>query len=122
MRGSAVQLAAALDAKLIGPVRGQAIVELYGEYDLSTSDAVRGLFTSLEDECELVVVDLSEAEFIDSSFLQNLASADRLARAKGAHFRLQLGAKPFVKRALEISGLLDRLECTSERAEALRRE
>ena len=101
---------------------GQAVVDLYGEYDLATSETVRQLFTALVDECELVVVDLSGTEFIDSSFLQNLAAADRHARGKGEHVRLQLGTEEVVKRALEISGLLSRLECTSDRAGALRRE
>ena len=66
------------------------MVELSGEHDLETKDALHELLTSLIEENELVVVDISEAEFIDSSVLHNLVVADQLALERGSSFRIQL--------------------------------
>jgi anti-sigma B factor antagonist len=108
------------DVVVLQPNPGQAVVELTGEHDLVTKDALRELLASLIAENDLVVVDLSAAEFIDSSVLHNLALADRLALEHGSHFRLQCDTEPIVRTALEISGLLSHLECVSDRESALR--
>ena len=57
--------------------------------------------------------------FIDSSTLGVLVGASRTAHEAGKTFRLQLGTEPIVRRILEISGLLDRLESASTREQAL---
>jgi hypothetical protein len=51
--------------------------------------------------------------------LYNLAIAHRLALSRGSRFRLQLGTAPVVRRALEISGLLEYLDCVPDREQAL---
>jgi anti-anti-sigma regulatory factor len=65
------------------------------------------------------VVDVGDADFIDSSFLRNLLVADRHAREQGKVFRLQMGTAPIVRRALEASGILQRLDVVHSRAAAL---
>ena len=105
---------------VLRPAVSKAVVELTGEHDLYSKDAMRALLTELVEANDLVVVDLSEAEFIDSSLIHNLASVDQLARNRGSHFRIQLHTAAIVEKALEITGMLDSLECVSDRETALR--
>ena len=107
------------ETHVLRPSFGQAVVELNGEHDLETRDALAELLASLIAENELVVVDISQAEFIDSSVLHNLLKADRLAQARGSRFRIQLGTASIVEKALELSGLLDCLEVVPDRERAL---
>jgi len=51
----------------------------------------------------LVVVDVTSAQFIDSSFLHNLVKAHKSAQTRGSRFVLQMGTAPPVRRILEIS-------------------
>jgi STAS domain len=67
-----------------------------------------------------VVVDLSQAEFIDSTVLDTLLEADRMARERGLTFTVQVGTPAIVQRVLEISGVLDRLSCADSRIDAIR--
>jgi anti-anti-sigma regulatory factor len=67
------------DIGVLRPRPGVVVVECKGEHDLSTSDALEQLFTALVSENDLVVVDVSQAEFVDSSFVHNLVKADRLS-------------------------------------------
>ena len=69
------------ETHVLRPSFGQAVVELNGEHDLETKEMLAELLASLIEENDLVVVDISKAEFIDSSVLHNLLKADRLARA-----------------------------------------
>jgi anti-anti-sigma factor len=107
------------ETHVLRPSFGQAVVELNGEHDLETRETLAALLASLIEENELVVVDLSQAEFIDSSVLHNLLKADRLARARGFRLRIQLGTAAIVEKALELSGLLDCLEVVPDRERAL---
>ena len=107
------------DTHVLRPSFGQAVVELNGEHDLETKEMLAELLASLIEENDLVVVDISQAEFIDSSVLHNLLKADRLARARGSRFRIQLGTAAIVEKALELSGLLDCLEVVPDRERAL---
>ena len=107
------------DLDVLRPRVGAAIVELHGEHDVATRTEVRELFTSLVEANDLVVIDVTNARFIDSSFLHNLADADRLARSRGSRLCLQLGTASIVRRALEVSGLLERLDCAPDREQSM---
>jgi anti-anti-sigma factor len=107
------------DVEVLQPRPGAVVVECRGEHDLTTSESLARLLTELVATNDLVVIDISEAEFIDSSFLHNLVKADRLARPRGTRVRLQFGTAPIVARALEVSGILMRIEHASTREEAL---
>ncbi len=104
---------------VLRPAVSKAVVELTGEHDLDSKYSLRELLTELVESNDLVVVDLSDAEFIDSSIIQNLVNADRLARERGSRVRIQLHTAAIVERALEITGIFDFLDCVSDRETAL---
>ena len=83
---------------------GAVIVSLAGELDLYNAEEVRrALLDTLVDGAELLVVDLSEVTFIDSTALGVLIEArSRMADRSG--FRLAAPGLE-VRRALEVSGL-----------------
>ena len=76
------------DLEVLRPRPGVAVVECKGEHDLTSRDEIGRLFSALVAGNKLVVVDVSEATFIDSSFIHNLLKANRLAVEQGARFRL----------------------------------
>jgi anti-sigma B factor antagonist len=83
---------------------GAVIVSLAGELDLYNAEEVRrALLDTLAEGAELLVVDLSEVTFIDSTALGVLIEArSRMADRSG--FRLAAPGLE-VRRALEVSGL-----------------
>ena len=105
--------------RIVRPGSGSVVVEIVGEYDLAVFDKIQDLFLRMVEGNSLVVVDVSEADFIDSSFLRALVNAHKHAEKVGSRFRLQVGTAPIVRRALEISGLTEYLDCTHDRKEAL---
>jgi anti-anti-sigma factor len=107
------------DVQVERPRAGAAVVVFTGEHDLSTSESVEALLGSLIAENELVVVDLSDAEFVDSSTIYALVKSQRAASQGGSTFRLQLGTAPIVHKAFELSGMLKLLDCAPTREEAL---
>ena len=111
---------AGTDIEVLYPSPGVAVVVCSGEHDMTTREEVDRLFGLLVAENELVVIDVSEARFIDSSFVNNVLKADRLARQQAKVLRLQIGTTPIVRRVLEISGIVDKLDCVDARDEALR--
>ena len=98
---------------------GTVVVEVLGEHDLATKGTTAELLCRLVAENELVVVDLSETKFIDSSFLNNLMKAQRAAHELERTVLLQLGTEPIVRRMLEISNFLTHFDHVSSREEAL---
>jgi anti-anti-sigma factor len=105
--------------EVVHPRSGAVVVALQGEHDLVTKTEMSALVAELIEQNELVVVDVSEAEFLDSSFIHILLMADRMARSLRRRFRLQLGTAPIVRRALEVSRALDVLDVAETREEAL---
>ena len=110
------------DVRVERPRAGAAVVVFTGEHDLTTSEHVEALLVSLIGENDLVVVDFSEAEFVDSSTIHTLVKSHRAAGPRGSTFRLQLGTAPIVHRAFELSGLLELLDWVRSREDALRVE
>ena len=108
------------DVQVERPRAGAAVVVFTGEHDLWTSEPVEGLLGSLIEENDLVVVDFSEAEFVDSTTIHTLVKARRAADERGSTLRLQLGTAPIVRKAFELSGMLQLLDCAPTREEALR--
>ena len=101
------------------PAVGTAVITFRGEHDLVARDELRATLDLLVEQNTLVVADFSEAEFVDSTTLHALLDADMAARMKGRTFRLLLGTRAIVRAAFELSGVLDRLDCTHSREEAL---
>ena len=85
------------------------IVALCGELDMSNcKEAQRGIFEAMDEDCEEVVIDLRELQFLDSTGIALLVSA---LNRDGDRGRLRFVPSPFpnVTRVLEITGLLERL-------------
>lgn len=101
------------------PRPGSAVAVFVGEHDLSTRDSARALLESLIDENELLVLDLSDTAFVDSTTIHVFFDMHFTALSRGRRMRLQLGTAPIVRAALELTGFLDRVECYSSRQEAL---
>lgn len=81
------------------------VIALVGEHDLSTSDAIWRELELAVRARQAVIVDLSDAEFIDSSVIHQLMKADKLARGEGTRVTLQLETAPVVQRVIQVTGL-----------------
>ena len=68
---------------------------------------------------ELIVADFSSAEFVDSAILGVLLETNQSAHELGQAFRLQLNTAAIVRRAFEVCGLLEAMEHSKTREEAL---
>lgn len=98
------------------------VVRLLGEHDLAERGELQTLFESLVQDNSVVVADLSDATFVDSTILHLLVEVDHAARRLGSSFRVQLATAAIVARAFELTGLGARLRVVHTREEALRRE
>jgi anti-anti-sigma factor len=101
------------------PRPGTVVVKVYGEHDHATRDETAALLARLISESDLLIVDITETKFIDSSFLTNLKNTQRAAEVLGHTVLLQVGTEPIVKRMLEISNFLTHFDHVSSREEAL---
>jgi anti-anti-sigma factor len=95
------------------------VVVVKGDQDRVTADELDRLLSDLLSVSDLLVVDVGEADFVDSSFLRNMLVADRRAQERDKVFRLQMGTAPIVRRAFEVSGILQRLTVVRSREDAL---
>jgi anti-sigma B factor antagonist len=100
--------------------RGVSVISISGEHDLSTAPDLRSRLATAIADGESVVIDLSQAEFIDSSILGALLDARREAHAGGLGFAVALsnGARP-VARVLDVTGLSTTLPVHSNRTAAI---
>ena len=103
------QLSGQLD--VIHPIAGVGVLAIIGEHDLSTSGRVAQSLSELIEHNRIVVADLTEATFIDSSIIKALARADKRASKLGVVFRLELGDEEhIVHTALRITGVFEELQ------------
>jgi anti-anti-sigma factor len=107
------------DIEIVRAAEGTVVIALHGEHDLMTSDELATCLSAQIAANDLVVVDVTDAEFVDVSFVHNLLRADTLAAANGSRFILQMGTAPIVRRLIEVSGILHRLHWAGSREEAL---
>lgn len=111
------------DASLTVDRVGQSlwIVGLHGEHDLSTVAHLRDELAALFAEATTLVVDLSDATFIDSSVVRELILAQqRVDEDDQEQLAIIAPQEGFPARVIELAGA-DRLFCLFERrADALR--
>lgn len=107
------------ELRISRPRPGTALVEVLGEHDLATRDETAAVLARLVAEHELVVIDLTETAFIDSTFLLNLRQAQLAADERGCTVLLQVGTEPIVKRLLEITNFLAHFDHVESREQAL---
>lgn len=98
------------DVDVIRVAPDVAVVALHGEHDAMGQEDLSVLLSDEVSGNGLVVVDVSNADFIDSSVLHNLVRADRLARDHGSRVVLQVGTARAVRSAMNVSGAFSSLE------------
>jgi anti-sigma B factor antagonist len=100
---------------------GCSVVALHADHDLSTADELRSALDSLRQEGRPIVVDLSEATFVDSAVLGILVSEHDQAEASGVRFSIVLGDPPArsVQRLVELTRIDTVLNIVATRAEAV---
>jgi anti-sigma B factor antagonist len=87
------------------PQAGAAVVVLGGEHDLYSADRLRQTFDDLLFGNERLIVDLSSAEFIDSTIVGVLVQTTKRADGRDRKFTVVLGKAGVVERILEITGV-----------------
>jgi anti-anti-sigma factor len=94
------------------------LVVLSGEHDLSSAAELGATLSLALDRCSHLIVDLSCAEFVDSSTIAALVNAKKHADRRECKFNLVLASTPIVERVLEITSVLPGLNrvATIERA------
>ena len=89
---------------------GLPVVALSGEFDLAGVQAFETELKKLEsDAADVLLVDLSGLDFMDSSGLRALVMADQRATKSGRRLAIVPGP-PSVRRVFEITQLDDRLD------------
>jgi anti-anti-sigma factor len=99
-----------------------AVVALAGEHDPYSADRLENELRVLLDEARRIVVDLRDAEFIDSTTLSVLLRGRREAEEAGLGFTVVLPERPYsqVHQLLELTGLGDAFAIFPTLDEALR--
>ena len=100
---------------------GVEVVVVRGEHDLATAGDLRDHIEAAVSRASGVVIDLTQATFIDSAVLQALLSGRDKAQALGIPYVVALGEGTgyAVTRLLELTGLDRRLDLEHDRAAAI---
>ncbi len=96
---------------------GGTVLALFGELDLASSPALEHELEDISGE-GLVIADLRELEFIDSTGLSVLVRAHRRAREHGSDFAVVKGPGQ-VHRLLSLTGVGERLRTADSPEELL---
>jgi anti-anti-sigma factor len=84
---------------------GSAVVRVSGEFDLAATHAVEEALLSVEDgQCRVIVLDLREVSFLDSTGLRTITSADHRARDAGHELRIVRGPEQ-IQKLLYVTGM-----------------
>jgi anti-sigma B factor antagonist len=87
------------------------VIGLFGEHDITTAAALEGAGGDRLGTCDRLVVDLTEATFIDSSVINALARLARQARSRGVTFQVVAPSGSHPRRVLDLMGLEGHLGC-----------
>jgi anti-anti-sigma factor len=93
---------------------------LEGDFDLTNASALDHQIRQALDRGHNLVLDLSEATFIDSSVIRVIVTASRSADRREQTVVIQLGTATIVERALEIARIEQVLPRAHNRQEAVR--
>lgn len=93
---------------------------LEGEFDLTSARTLDDEIDRALERGKSLILDLSEATFIDSSIIHILSRASKAARRREQTLVLQLGTAAIVERVIEISGIDQVLPRAHDRQEAVR--
>lgn len=92
---------------------------LAGEFDLANAQQIIEEGERLLADDKQIIVDLSDATFIDSCVIHALFRVGAEARTNGRVVVLQLGTAAIVERVIEVSGIERALPRASTRSEAV---
>ena len=102
-----------------GPGDGVAVLDLAGELDLAVSGRFRELVDGVpSDGVRLVVADLTEVGFMDSTMLRELLRAHRALDDGGGRL-VVAGVQPTVRRLLDLTGTVNVFALAGTRDDAL---
>jgi anti-anti-sigma regulatory factor len=108
------------DVEFIRPTEGAVVIAFHGYHDLMTREELRDCLAHEIASNERVIVDVSDAKFIDSSFLHNLEVAYRLARESGSRLVLEMDSVTHTRKVVEVSRVLRDLDWADSQDAALR--
>jgi anti-sigma B factor antagonist len=106
-----------IEVRSLGP--HAALVVLAGEHDLYSADEVQQTFDQSLAACDHLIVDLSAAEFIDSSIVHVLLQTKKNAVELDRKFNVVLGTAPVVERILQVTGVVPLLNVVPSVEQAL---
>jgi anti-anti-sigma factor len=93
---------------------------LEGEFDLANARDLRDEIDRALEGGNDLILDLSQATFVDSSIISVLVQGSREARARQQNVVLQLGTAAIVERVLELFAIEQVLPRAQDRKEAVR--
>lgn len=97
-----------------------AVAAVTGEVDISNADAVRDALLAAGEGASGLVVDLSETEYLDSSWLRVSVEVARALGERDIALRLAVPRTSPVWRALNIAGLAEVAPIDDDLEQALR--
>ena len=98
---------------------GAVVLQLGGEIDMQRSTKLRGKFMELfRDKPQVLVVNMTEVDFMDSSGLATLVEALKWCHRNGSQLRL-VGLAEAVRNVFELSRLESMFQIYDSEAEAL---
>lgn len=98
------------------------VVVTRGEIDVLTAEVLHDVLSSQEAQAPLIVLDLRDIGFMDSSGLSVVVDHHRRAKAAGNEFAVAVGEASRTRRLLVLSGLAETLELVDAPADALMSE
>jgi anti-anti-sigma factor len=98
---------------------GGVIVAASGEVDMSTTPALREQLRSPAAQAPVVVLDLREVTFMDSSGLGVIVGQHKRAQERDEQFAVAVGGAAAVQRILELSGLVKVLDIVADPQERI---
>ena len=104
---------------LLPPV-GSIPLQGLPDFDLTNAQALGEQLDRAFDTGNAVIVDLSEATFVDSSVIHVLVRGAKAARARGQALVVQLGTAATVERVFELAGIEQLVPRAHDRQEAVR--
>jgi anti-sigma B factor antagonist len=98
---------------------GIVALELSGDADIALQGELTGAIRAALNGDAHVIMDLSEATFIDAAVIRSLINGYHEAAAQGSALVLQLGTAAIVERVLKLTGIEEVVPRAQTREEAV---
>jgi anti-anti-sigma factor len=86
----------------------KVVLSLLGELDLATAELLEQAIDGVDESEKLIVLDLQQLQFIDSTGLRGVLAALELCRERGQEFAITPGSQQ-VQRLLSVTGVAGHL-------------